>query len=160
MENLEERQRIGDIIRKARKNKKITQTQLGAEIGVGVQVISDYEKGKVKVIPFERRSKLAILLGIPLEALIYEDEKVKGGVIPAILEIKAEHDLKKDWSEYIESTSEMILTSLVMRVVRDNVFQVVQENRSKVMESYQKAQSLKLNRVIDEKLSDEITNIV
>ena len=96
MENLEERQRIGDIIRKARKNKKITQTQLGAEIGVGVQVISDYEKGKVKVIPFERRSKLAILLGIPLEALIYEDEKVKGGVIPAILEIKAEHDLKKD----------------------------------------------------------------
>ena len=52
MENLEERQRIGDIIRKARKNKKITQTQLGAEIGVGVQVISDYEKGKVKVIPF------------------------------------------------------------------------------------------------------------
>ena len=160
MENLEERQRIGDIIRKARKNKKITQTQLGAEIGVGVQVISDYEKGKVKVIPFERRSKLAILLGIPLEALIYEDEKVKGGVIPAILEIKAEHYLKKDWSEYIESTSEMILTSLVMRVVRDNVFQVVQENRSKVMESYQKAQSLKLNRVIDEKLSDEITNIV
>ena len=92
--------------------------------------------------------------------MIYEDEKVKGGVIPAILEIKAEHDLKKDWSEYIESTSEMILTSLVMRVVRDNVFQVVQENRSKVMESYQKAQSLKLNRVIDEKLSDEITNIV
>ena len=160
MDNLEERQRIGDTIRQARKEKKITQKYLSESLKIRQDVISDYENGKIKVIPFEKRVKLASLLDIPLEALIYEDEKVKGGVIPAILEIKAEHDLKKDWSEYIESTSEMILTSLVMRVVRDNVFQVVQENRSKVMESYQKAQSLKLNRVIDEKLSDEITNIV
>ena len=48
VDNVKERQRIGDTIRKARKENKINQTQLGELLGVGVQVISDYEKGKVK----------------------------------------------------------------------------------------------------------------
>lgn len=76
MNNLEERQRIGDTIRQARKNKKITQTQLGAEIGVGVQVVSDYEKGKVKTIPLERRVKLSSVLGIAFSKLLYGGENI------------------------------------------------------------------------------------
>lgn len=76
MDNAEERQRIGDTIRQARKNKKITQTQLGAEIGVGVQVISDYEKGKVKTIPLERRVKLSSVLGIAFSKLLYGGENI------------------------------------------------------------------------------------
>ena len=46
---------IGEVIKKARKNKKITQTQLGAAIGVGKVAIANYESGKIKVIPFEKR---------------------------------------------------------------------------------------------------------
>ena len=76
MDNAEERQRIGDTIRQARKNKKITQMQLGAEIGVGVQVISDYEKGKVKTIPLERRVKLSSVLGIAFSKLLYGGENI------------------------------------------------------------------------------------
>lgn len=75
MDNAEERQRIGDTIRQARKNKKITQTQLGAEIGIGKVAVANYESGKIKVIPFEKRVKLAGLLDIPLNALLYTDEK-------------------------------------------------------------------------------------
>lgn len=74
MDNAEERQRIGDTIRQARKNKKITQTQLGAEIGIGKVAVANYESGKIKVIPFEKRVKLASILNIPLNALLYEDE--------------------------------------------------------------------------------------
>ena len=74
VENLEERQRIGDTIRKARKEKKITQTQLGAEIGVGKVAIANYESGKIKVIPFEKRVKLVDCLDIPLSALLYQKE--------------------------------------------------------------------------------------
>lgn len=74
MDNAEERQRIGDTIRQARKNKKITQTQLGAEIGIGKVAVANYESGKIKVIPFEKRVKLASILDIPLTALLYEDE--------------------------------------------------------------------------------------
>ena len=74
---MEERQRIGDTIRQARKNKKITQTQLGAEIGVGKVAIANYESGKIKVIPFEKRVKLAEILDIPLSDLLYSDENIK-----------------------------------------------------------------------------------
>lgn len=76
VDNVEERQRIGELIRQARKNKKITQTQLGAEIGVGVQVISDYEKGKVKNIPLERRVKLSSVLDIEFSRLLYRTENI------------------------------------------------------------------------------------
>lgn len=74
MDNVEERQRIGDTIRQARKNKKITQQDLSAMLNVGRDNISLYEKGKIKVIPFEKRVKLASILDIPLNALLYEDE--------------------------------------------------------------------------------------
>lgn len=39
-----------------------------------MQAVSDYEKGKVKVIPYEKRVKLSDLLGIPLDLLLYENE--------------------------------------------------------------------------------------
>lgn len=75
VENLEERQRIGDTIRQARKEKKITQKYLSESLKIRQDVISDYENGKIKVIPFEKRVKLASLLDIPLNALLYTDEK-------------------------------------------------------------------------------------
>lgn len=83
MDNVEERQRIGDTIRQARKNKKITQTQLGSEIGIGKVAVANYESGKIKVIPFEKRVKLASLLDIPLNALLYQKEvlnNIKGAL--------------------------------------------------------------------------------
>lgn len=74
VENLEERQRIGEVIRQARKNKKITQKYLSESLKIRQDVISDYENGKIKVIPFEKRVKLASILDIPLTALLYTDE--------------------------------------------------------------------------------------
>lgn len=91
VENLEERQRIGEVIRQARKNKKITQTQLGAEIGIGKVAVANYESGKIKVIPFEKRVKLANILDIPLVALLYEDEKERKEI--GIDYISKEYDL-------------------------------------------------------------------
>ena len=67
---------IGEVIKKSRKNKKITQTQLGAEIGVGKVAIANYESGKIKVIPFEKRAKLSCVLNIPVSELLYDNEKM------------------------------------------------------------------------------------
>ena len=67
---------IGEVIKKARKNKKITQTQLGAEIGVGKVAIANYESGKIKVIPFEKRAKMSSVLNIPVSELLYDNEKM------------------------------------------------------------------------------------
>ena len=74
----EERQRIGDTIRQARKNKKMTQAQVGKFLAIGKDVISDYENGKVKVIPFEKRVKLSEALNVPITNLLYENEKKVG----------------------------------------------------------------------------------
>ncbi|WP_304106915.1 helix-turn-helix domain-containing protein [Phascolarctobacterium succinatutens] len=67
---------IGEVIKEARKRKGKTQTQLGELLGVGVQVISDYEKGKVKVIPFEKRAKMSSVLNIPISELLYDNEEM------------------------------------------------------------------------------------
>lgn len=74
MDNLKERQRIGDTIRKARKENKITQKDLSDALKIRQDVISDYENGKIKVIPFEKRVKLAEILKVPLSDLLYSDE--------------------------------------------------------------------------------------
>ena len=67
---------IGEVIKKARKNKKITQTQLGELLGIGTKAVSDYEKGKIKVIPFEKRVKMSSVLNIPVSELLYYNEKM------------------------------------------------------------------------------------
>ena len=67
---------IGEVIKKARKNKKITQTQLAAAIGVGKVAIANYESGKIKVIPFENRVKMSSVLNIPVSELLYDNEKM------------------------------------------------------------------------------------
>ena len=71
-----EKEQIGEVIKKARKNKKITQTQLGAAIGVGKVAIANYESGKIKVIPFEKRVNMSSVLNIPVSELLYDNEKM------------------------------------------------------------------------------------
>lgn len=67
---------IGERIRQHRKNKKITQTQLGELLGIGTKAVSDYEKGKIKVIPFEKRAKMSSVLNIPVSELLYDNEEI------------------------------------------------------------------------------------
>ena len=67
---------IGEVIKKSRKNKKMTQAQVGKFLAIGKVVISDYENGKVKVIPFEKRVKLSSVLNIPVSELLYDNDKM------------------------------------------------------------------------------------
>ena len=67
---------IGEVIKKSRKNKKLTQAQVGKFLAIGKDVISDYENGKVKVIPFEKRAKLSSVLNIPVSELLYDNEEM------------------------------------------------------------------------------------
>lgn len=76
VDNVKERQRIGEMIRLARKENKITQKELSVMLNVGRDNISLYESGKIKVIPFEKRVKLAEILNIDLDELLYFSEKI------------------------------------------------------------------------------------
>lgn len=71
---MSEQQRIGEIIKKARENAGLSQGKLAALLGVQNPVIYKYENGKIKVIPFEKRVKLAEILNVPLSDLLYSDE--------------------------------------------------------------------------------------
>lgn len=106
MDNLEERQRIGDTIRQARKEKKITQKYLSESLKIRQDVISDYENGKIKVIPFEKRVKLASLLDIPLNALLYTDEKERKEKEIGIDYISKEYDLLDSLMSELEADLE------------------------------------------------------
>lgn len=115
VENLEERQRIGEVIRQARKNKKITQTQLGAEIGIGKVAVANYESGKIKVIPFEKRVKLSSVLDIEFSRLLYRTENIplsKGvldGLSAAVVSVNKNKGLVDDngkIDEIIDALSE------------------------------------------------------
>lgn len=74
----QQQQEIGERIRQHRKKKKLNQTQLGELLGIGTKAVSDYEKGKIKVIPFEKRVKLSEALNVPITNLLYENEKKVG----------------------------------------------------------------------------------
>ncbi len=106
VENLEERQRIGDTIRQARKEKKITQKYLSESLKIRQDVISDYENGKIKVIPFEKRVKLASILDIPLNALLYTDEKERKEKEIGIDYISKEYDLLDSLMSELEADLE------------------------------------------------------
>lgn len=67
---------IGEVIKEARKNKGKTQTQLGMILGVGQDVVSDYEIGETQTIPFEKRAKMSSILNIPVSELLYDNEEL------------------------------------------------------------------------------------
>lgn len=77
-----EQQEIGALIRAKRKEKKMTLAQLGKLLGVGQMAISHYEKGDTKVIPFEKRLKLADILDIDILSILYQSEKTRPVIIP------------------------------------------------------------------------------
>nr|UVX59709.1 MAG: helix-turn-helix domain protein [Bacteriophage sp.] len=67
---------IGEVIKEARKRKKMTQKQLGAVLGVATLTIWRYENGVYEVISFEKRAKMSSVLNIPMSELMYDNEKI------------------------------------------------------------------------------------
>lgn len=67
---MEEQQKIiGDVIRNARIEKGLTQSDLGNILGVTKNAVYRYEKGLINDIPFEKRILLADTLEIPYNTL-------------------------------------------------------------------------------------------
>lgn len=73
---MNEQQRIGEIIKKARESAALSQGKLATLLGVQNPVIYKYESGKIKVIPFEKRVKISSILGIDFANLLYENESI------------------------------------------------------------------------------------
>lgn len=100
---MNEQQRIGEIIKKARESAALSQGKLATLLGVQNPVIYKYESGKIKVIPFEKRVKLADILNIPLSDLLYSDEIESFKEEVEINYLNKEYDLLDDLATELEA---------------------------------------------------------
>lgn len=64
-------ERIGNLIKQARKAQKMTQGDLAQKMQLKTPAIYKYEKGLIHFIPYENRIALSIILNIPLKDLLY-----------------------------------------------------------------------------------------
>lgn len=78
---------IGDKIRTARENKKMSQEELGKLVGVQRSAVAKWEKGRVVNIKRDKLQQLAAILDIPAYELVMEDSQ---NMEPAISHIKQE----------------------------------------------------------------------
>lgn len=109
-----EQQKIGELIHTKRKKLKITLKELGEHIGVGQTAIYHYEKGDTKVIPFDKRLMLSVLLDIPLRNLLYENELKDYDTNKKVLEDREagkEYDRLRELLEYYKKEYESVLTT-------------------------------------------------
>lgn len=60
---------LGDNVRKARKERDMTQLQLAAAAGLGIATISDIERGQITDPQLSTLASLAHALGVPIEVL-------------------------------------------------------------------------------------------
>ena len=67
---------IGNIIRQKRTDAGLTQTELGAKLGVGKTAVAKWEAGKVKNLKRESLQQLGDILGVsPLTLLGFKQEE-------------------------------------------------------------------------------------
>lgn len=133
---MNEQQRIGKTIKKARESAALSQGKLAKLLGVQNPVIYKYESGKIKVIPYEKRVKLSSILDIPITALLYDNEigthlnvLTPHAIFPGVAGIKIQEDANKAYEDLLQSIVANLMSS-------DEIKASLQEITSKALLSY------------------------
>lgn len=133
---MNEQQRIGETIKKAREGAALSQGKLAKLLGVQNPVIYKYESGKIKVIPYEKRVKLSSILDIPITALLYDNEigthlnvLTPHAIFPGAAGIKIQEDANKAYEDLLQSIVANLMSS-------DEIKASLQEITSKALLSY------------------------
>ena len=129
---------LGDNIRNARKNKRMTQEQLAQEIGVQRSVISKYENGTIDPA-FGQLVKIANSLEVALDDLIglSPDEKKE-------MEDRAECEAREDSVFLLGSSKKEIMEFMMMEKVES-----LRENAvdAALIEHYKEVSDLRLEGI-------------
>jgi transcriptional regulator with XRE-family HTH domain len=110
--------RIGQIIRAHRLSRGLTQTQLGAELGVTFQQIQKYENGANRV-GSGRLYQIAEFLEVPVTAF-FEPEKVSRTQEPspfALLDEPMDLQMLREFSKIDDKNARRHLLALVEQMV-------------------------------------------
>lgn len=146
---MNEQQKIGKIIKEAREKKGLSQGKLAKLLEVQNPVIYKYEKGLIKVIPFEKRIKISEILNINLEELLYMQEVVKsikmflGANYP---DWKARNFISLDGDD----DTTLLLESIANKIKKLPLIEAIKEITLE----------LKNNKIIDKQLKYEFFNLL
>ena len=88
---------LGDKIRFHRKRLGMTQTELGARLGVQVNAVSKWECGRVESIPTSKIKEIAKIFGVAPSYLIDDEQPADSGELSE--DRKAMHDLVDSLSD-------------------------------------------------------------
>ena len=80
--------KIGDKIKMLRKQRGLTQTELGEKLGVKTNAVSKWECGRVEDIPMSKVKAMSALFDVPPSFLI-DEEQLPSNAIPYIAAHKA-----------------------------------------------------------------------
>lgn len=80
--------KIGDKIKMLRKQKGLTQTELGEKLGVKTNAVSKWECGRVEDIPMSKVKAMSALFDVPPSFLI-DDNQLPSNAIP--LDLQSQH---------------------------------------------------------------------
>lgn len=80
--------KIGDKIKMLRKQRGLTQTELGEKLGVKTNAVSKWECGRVEDIPMSKVKAMSALFDVPPSFLI-DEEKLPSNAIP--LDLTSQH---------------------------------------------------------------------
>lgn len=101
---------IGEAIKKARKNRKLTQKELGLKLDKSVRMLQKYEKGEV-VPSFDILKQISSILNVPMEQFLttegIELRKENAGLeaLKTILECVYE-EVEIDWHKTVNRDNE------------------------------------------------------
>ena len=82
--------KIGLKIKQARKQKRLTQTELADILGLKKSAISKYEKGRIKKIPFVIRAILVKVLDLNYQDLCLEQEYNK---LLSVMKLESDNEI-------------------------------------------------------------------
>lgn len=80
--------KIGDKIKMLRKQKGLTQTELGEKLGVKTNAVSKWECGRVEDIPMSKVKAMSALFDVPPSFLI-DDNQLPSNAIP--IDLQSQH---------------------------------------------------------------------
>ncbi|MFI8709909.1 helix-turn-helix domain-containing protein [Bacillus sp. NPDC077411] len=109
---------LGERVFELRKKKRLTQEQLGKEIGIGKQIISKYEKG-TKTPSLETIEKLADFFSVSIDYLLGKTDNPIGNTnnIKELFDSDNLHWDGKELSQYELETLKALLDVAVQRMI-------------------------------------------
>jgi len=166
LENIE----VGKIIKKYRKNKKLTQKQLADLISKTESSVRKYEKGLVK-IPFSALCQICDILDIPTIDLFPEKTKADFLKTTEILEKASEEYLKNGNKETLTNNLETVQNTLQETIKTLDTIRGKKHRRTNInLSEYENVQKILMDEVrekinlnfdlssISESLFDEINS--